>query len=60
MRDGDHVPRGTPLQFSSTMRVASSAPILPVADPGFLQGGFKIHERARNEREKVYSHAPFL
>ena len=30
-----------------------------VADPGFLQGGFKIHERARSARENFTATPPF-
>ena len=31
----------------------------PVADPGFLQGGFKIHERARSARQNLTATPPF-
>ena len=30
-----------------------------VADPGFLQGGFKIHERAHSARENLTATPPF-
>ena len=42
--------------LSTTMFIATDS---TVADPGFLQGGFDIHERARSARENFTATPPF-